>query len=35
MSSIIEYRKEVIEKIETLSKSKLKSALDFVEYLAE
>jgi len=35
MSSIIEYRKEVIAKIETLSKSKLKSALDFVECLAE
>lgn len=35
MSSIIEYRKEVLAKIETLSESRLKSVLDFVGYLAD
>ncbi|CAD6490179.1 MAG: hypothetical protein KFBDDELM_00057 [Candidatus Argoarchaeum ethanivorans] len=35
MSSTIEYRKRVIEKIEILSESKLQSVLDFIGYLAE
>ena len=35
MSSTIECREKVITKIGMLSESKLKSALDFVEYLTE
>jgi len=35
MSSTIEYRKRVIEKIEILSESRLQSVLDFIGYLAE
>ena len=35
MSSTIEYRKRVIEKIEILSESRLQSVLDYIGYLAE
>ncbi len=35
MSSVSEYRKRAVEKIEMLSENKLKVALDSIEYLAE
>jgi len=35
MSSTIEYRERVIEKIEILSESRLQSVLDFIGYLVE
>jgi hypothetical protein len=35
MEDVVEYQKRVIEKIKMLSESRLKVALDFVEYLEE
>jgi hypothetical protein len=35
MGDVVEYQKRVIEKIKMLSESRLKTALDFIEYLEE
>ena len=35
MADVIRYQKRAIEKIKTLSDSRLKAALDFIEYLEE
>jgi len=35
MGDVIRYQKRVVEKIKTLSDSRLKAALDFIEYLEE
>ena len=35
MEEVIKYQKRVIEKIKVLSESRLKAALDFIEYLEE